>query len=345
MTRDGDGDLVALPWENVSVRWWVDGSRPMPPVWYMYFNPVDGQMIEFRAEELAHLRFRNWNRLPWIGIPPLIAISDSIGLGVASRMLQTTEFTNGTRIQGYLTTAGRLDRQKAADIAQRWAQNYAGADQGGKTAVLEQGLEFKALDLKNLVELQMAELQKSNDADILRAFNLPPQVAGEIVQNRANAQEATRLLVMTCLQPMARRTCDALGLYLLTPEERAQGVRVSISLRDLTRGHGTELADSLSKLVLAGIVTRNEARSDLGLMGQPDAAALWQPVHIETTDQAAARSASNIAATANPSAPDLQAEGLAALHRAAGDAWLDELEQLIGSDAKSLESAPAEAAE
>jgi hypothetical protein len=59
---------------------------------------------------------------------------------------------------------------------------------------------------------------------------------------------------------MVRRVCDAVGLYLLSEQERASGVRVNISLRDLTRGHGQELSDSLSKLVLAGIISRNEAR-------------------------------------------------------------------------------------
>src|SRR5262249_4041776 len=154
-----------------------------------------------------------------------------IGLGIAARVVQASEFQLGTKMSGYLTTPGKIDTQKANEIGSRWHASYAGADRAGKTAVLEQGLEYKSIDLRNLVELQMAELQKSNDADIARVFGVPLQVIGEIVQNRANAQEATRLLVMTCLQPMVRRVCDAVGLYLLSPSERAAGIRVAISLR------------------------------------------------------------------------------------------------------------------
>jgi HK97 family phage portal protein len=312
---------------------------------YRYFDPMSGTTTTFAPDQLCHLRYRNWGRYAWIGLPPLLAIGDSIGLGIASRVLQAGQFQNGARLSGYLTTAGRLDRQKANEIQARWNQNYTGADNAGKTAVLEQGLEYKSIDVRNLAELQMAELQKSNDADIARAFGVPLQVIGEIVQNRANAQEATRLLVMTCLQPMARRVTDALGLYLLSEADRAAGIRVNISLRDLTRGHGVELADSLSKLVLAGVVTRNEARSDLGLMGDPAAADFWQPVNIETVSQAASRSTANVAAAVAPSAPELAAEGnVVALTRALGDGWMDELERII-DQAEPAPAEPAEAAE
>jgi HK97 family phage portal protein len=300
--------LVALPWENVSLQW---SSGPEPPV-YLYFDPMTGSQVRFAPEDLAHLRYRNWGRYPWIGLPPLLAIADAIGLGIAARVVQASEFQNGVKMSGYLTTASKLDPQKANDIGQRWALNYSGADRSGKTAVLEQGLTYAAIDLRNLVELQMAELQKSNDGDIARAFNIQPMVLGEIQTNRANSVEATRLFVMTCLQPMVRRVCDAIGLYLLSDGERAAGIRIAISLRDLTRGHGVELADSLSKLVLAGVISRNEARADLGLVATPDGAPLLVPLNMETVEQAATR----IAANAATQAADIQAENVVALPRA-----------------------------
>jgi HK97 family phage portal protein len=302
-----DGGLTALPWENTHLQWSAGPGAP-PPV-YWYFDPMAGTSVAFAPSDLCHLRYRNYGRYPWLGVPPLLAVGDAIGLGIASRVLQGTSFTNAARPAGVLMTESKLDRQKAAEIQARWNENYGGADAAGKTAVLEQGLKYQAIALANLVELQMAELQKSNDQDICRAFNVPPQVVGEVTQNRANSEEATRLLTMTCLRPMARRVTDALGLYLLSDAERAQGIRVSISLRSLTRGHGLELAQSLNALVLGGVITRNEARSDLGLIADPAAQDFWQPVNVETTTQASQRSAANTASALGPQAPDLQAEG------------------------------------
>jgi HK97 family phage portal protein len=303
--HNANGQLIALPWENMTLQW----GPGMAPV-YRYFDPMSGGVTEFAPDDLCHLRYRNWGRFPWVGLPPMVAVADAIGLGIAARILQATEFQNGTRLQGFLSTDHKLDRQRAQELAARWHEAYAGADRSGKTAVLEQGLTYQALEIKNLASLQMAELAKSNDADIARAFNVPLQVVGEVVQNRANAEEATRLLVMTCLQPMSRRVCDALGLYLLSPLERAQGIRMDISLRDLTKGHGVELSDALSKLVLAGIISRNEARSDLGLVATPEGAELLVPVNMQTVSQSDQR----LAAVA-PQAPQLQGENVVALPR------------------------------
>ena len=212
-----------------------------------------------------------------------------MGIGLAARALQGAEFRNGSRPAGYLATENKIDPLKAQEIGRRWAENYAGPFNSGKTAVLEQGLKYTLIEPRDLASLQMAELAKSNDADIARAFSIPLLVLGEVQSNRANTVESTRLLVSLCLRPMAVRVADALGLYLLNPTERAAGVRISIPLQSLTRGFGVELADSLSKLVLAGVLTRNEARADIDRAGDADAADLWQPVNVETVGQAQAR--------------------------------------------------------
>src|SRR6516225_895307 len=97
-------------------------------------------------------------------------------------------------------------------------------------------------------------------------------ILGEIQANRANSVEATRVFVSMCLETMAARVGDAVGLFVLTPVERSAGLRVVINLRRLTRGFGVELAHAQSKEVLAGSKSRNEARAEQGLAGLPDGA-------------------------------------------------------------------------
>jgi HK97 family phage prohead protease len=126
--------------------------------------------------------------------------------------------------------------------------------------------------------------------DVARAFNVPLMVLGEITANRANSVEATRLFVSMCLETMASRVGDAVGLFVLTPAERSAALRVVINLRRLTRGFGVELADAQSKEVLAGIKSRNEARAEQGLAGSADTAPFLVPVNMETTEQAQQRS-------------------------------------------------------
>jgi hypothetical protein len=92
---------------------------------------------------------------------------------------------------------------------------------------------------------------------------------------------------------------------------------VTISLQSLTKGHGEELSNSLSKLVLGGILTPNEARASLGLIARDDGAELLRPVNMESVGQSEARAAAaNAAKTVFPAPAAPQFEGLVALPRA-----------------------------
>jgi HK97 family phage portal protein len=273
-------DLVSLPWENMSLQYAGGAMR------YFYLDPMTGSRVDFAPDDLLILRYRNWGRLTHVGIPPLLCISDVLSTGLAARLLQASEFRNGSKPAGYLHTSSKLDPAKAIELGRRWAENYSGPLNAGRTAVLEQGLEYSLIEPRNLAELQMAELSKHNDLDIARAFNLPPNALGIIdIGNRATSVEQGRLLVSLCLAPMAARVADAVGLYLLGERERAAGLRIGISLRDLTRGHGDELAQSLSRLVLSGVISRNEARAELGLPGTADTDPYLVPVNVETVQQ------------------------------------------------------------
>jgi hypothetical protein len=128
---------------------------------------------------------------------------------------------------------------------------------------------------------------------------------------------------------------------------RRSDIRIEIPLRDLTQGHGQELANSLNALVLAGVISRNEARTSLGLVATDATGEFYQPVNVETTDQAENRNAANSSASApDATAPDIQAENVVPLTRGLrvlDDAYLDELEHLI--DAADEGPAKAVAAE
>ena len=66
-------------------------------------------------------------------------------------------------------------------------------------------------------------------------------------------------------------------------------MRVAINLESLVRGFGLELSEALSRYVLGGIMSRSEARRAIGLPGRADTDPMFQPVNVETTDQAQAR--------------------------------------------------------
>jgi HK97 family phage portal protein len=286
-TRGSSADrLVALAAELMSVL--IGGNALV----YRFLDPLSGAQTVIPTEQLAILRYRSWNgHQSWLGLPPLVSIADTHGVGLAARSLQSAEFKNGTTLRGYLSTAGKLDRQKAEEIGKRWRDRFSGAPGAHTTPVLEEGLTYQEIKVRDMAALQLAELSRLNDVAVCQAFSVPPSSIGIIDRTtRATIEDESRRLVSLCLAPLAARVGDAIGLLLLSEVERASGLRVSISLESLVRGFGLELSEALSRYVPGGILTRNEARKAIGYPGRPDSEAPFQPINIETVDQAAARS-------------------------------------------------------
>jgi phage portal protein BeeE len=143
---------------------WSGGGEPAVR---LYFDPMRGRQVHFAVEDLAHLRFRNWGRYPWLGLPPLLAIADSIGLGIAARALASSEFRSGTSIKGVLQT-----------MRDRWQRAFAGSEAAWQTPVLEEGLSCKEISSRDLAALQLAELSRLNSLEVCTAFNVPPSSVG-----------------------------------------------------------------------------------------------------------------------------------------------------------------------
>ena len=108
-------------------------------------------------------------------------------------------FGNAARPSGYLTTANKLDRQKAEEIGKRWRDNYAGSANAGKTAVLEQGLEYKQVVL-TAVDSQMVEQLRYTTEDVARVFQLPGLLIGDVSTLAARGAEGLmRIYYSLCL--------------------------------------------------------------------------------------------------------------------------------------------------
>ena len=144
---------------------------------------------------------------------------------------------------------------------------------------------------------------------VCQAFGVPPSSIGIIDKTtRSTIEDESRRLVSLALQPLAVRVGDAVGQLLLSDQERASGLRVTINLESLVRGFGLELSEALSRYVLAGVMSRSEARRAIGLPGRADTDPMLQPVSVETVEQAQARNdradAETAAATTTARFPD-----------------------------------------
>jgi HK97 family phage portal protein len=147
-------------------------------------------MMHHRMETLQH---------PLMGVSPLIAAGATVAGGQGIQGHTSTFFGNMARPSGYLTTAGKLDRQRAEDIKKRWTDSYAGPGQAGRTAVLEQGLEYKQLTM-TATDAQLIEQLRWTIEDIARVFQIPAFMIGDMTRMMAkSADSLTGIYHASCL--------------------------------------------------------------------------------------------------------------------------------------------------
>ena len=260
-----------------------------------------GESFEAPEEDVCCLRYRPSGLDPRVGVTPLATASPTITMLLATRSSTTATQLNASRPSGYLATDGKLDRDRAAEIKQRWLEAHGGPGQRGSTAVLEQGLKYTTIDPTDLVKLAAVETANLGVNEICRLFGVPQSLLqGEGSGARASAVEDRRRLGAFAVQPLARLIEDAIGSKLLSERQRDMGLTCTLDTSASLIGEGAEMSDTLSKLVNAGLITPNEGRAWLQYgSGGNDADLLRAPTNtwpIEAWSHAEPRSGDSMPA-------------------------------------------------
>jgi HK97 family phage portal protein len=204
----GNGYIYAtLNGRNQVVEMYPLASEKCIPYVYaseVFYRLAVDQLADIQVSEMVPARYILHHRMLTygsgiLGISPLVAAAASISTGNNIQNYGASFFGNAARPSGYLTTANKLDRQKAEEIGKRWRDNYAGSSNAGKTAVLEQGLEYKQVVL-TAVDSQMVEQLKYTTDDVARVFQLPGPLIGDISALAARGVESLmRVYYSLCL--------------------------------------------------------------------------------------------------------------------------------------------------
>ena len=128
----------------------------------------------FRRHEILHIPALGFNGL--IGYSPIAMARNAIGVAMACEEFGAKFFENGARPSGILKVPHVLkDPQKLADS---WQAAYGGKN-SGKTAVLEEGVEYQQLSV-NQNDAQFLETRKFQIAEIARIFRVPLHMINEL---------------------------------------------------------------------------------------------------------------------------------------------------------------------
>ena len=145
--RDGKNGILGLypllP-ENVEVD--RDEKDEIYYIYHAYTDEIPGENnkdIYFRRDEIFHVPGLGFNGL--VGFSPIAMMKNALGTTLAVEKYGSAFFKNGAQPSGVLEHPGVL--KDPAKIRENWSDVYGGANNAHKVAVLEEGMQYKAISL------------------------------------------------------------------------------------------------------------------------------------------------------------------------------------------------------
>jgi len=208
-------------------------------------------------DEMLHIRGLTSDGIE--GFSPLDAQKDSIGEAIAAQQYSSRRMRNDARPGGVLEWEGHFkDDEDRRKFRASWQEAQAGANHG-KTAVLERGMTWKDLGVKN-TELQFIELREMKGYEIAAAHRMQPHKVGLLKRATfSNITDQNIEHLTDTLMPWFRNWEQELSVQLLTEEEQEEYFFEFMTAAWL-RGDPKSRAEYFSKRFATGSMSPNDIR-------------------------------------------------------------------------------------
>lgn len=281
-------ERIPLRPDLVSQVWDEDRKR-----WYQYLDPVSGDAIVIRPEDITHYKAYSTDGLT--GISVLRRASMTLATARAAQQYERATWESGGQPSGVLQTEAdlgpKLERQADGTsvmvdpkerIRSSWERIHRGPDNAFRLAVLDLGLKYEPISMSNS-DAQFVESSEIRVADICRFFGVPLHLAYAGKQSyESNEQNGIEFVNYTLLaydtqwhQEETRR--------LLLLHERQQHQRIKRELKVFLRGDTAAQAAWYKAMRQVGAFSPDDIRGleDMGrIAGGSDYAASLNDVPL-----------------------------------------------------------------
>lgn len=223
----------------------------------IYEVKLAGGTQVFVGGEIHHVMGLSMDGLT--GISPIRYHASSIGAAAAFEEHGIRTFQNGAAIRGVLEHPGRFrDKERIEQLRRQWQDTYGGPMNAGKTAILEDGMVYKALSMTN-DDAQWLESRKYQRTEICAIFRVPPHKVGDLERATFSNIEHQQIEYVTdTLRPWLVRIEQAIKRDLLADEPQLYAEFLADAL---LRGDAQSRTNALHLQFRSGAITLNEWRS------------------------------------------------------------------------------------
>lgn len=219
---------------------------------------VDGINKTYKAADIIHFGGLSFTGLA--GINVLESLSDNFGLALANQEYLAKFFADGATLSGVIKHPGRLDDNAMLRLRRSWDSSYGGSSNSGKTAILEQGMDYEATGLSPQ-QAAAGETKKLTIADISRIFGVPQFLLEDL--DRAtfnNIEHLSLLFIKHTIRPWCKRIEAELNRKLFPLDEQGEYI-ARFDLDDLYMSDLDSRGKYIETMMKWGVLSRDEIRA------------------------------------------------------------------------------------
>ena len=244
-----------------------DRMRVIPdPVNYLagFLYEVNGRRIRFEPQDVVHLK--TYNPLDdYYGLSTLEAAALSIEHDQFAIAYNRNFFRNNAMPEGVFTTDAAVKQEDVDRVKQEFEKNFRGPKNTGKVGFLGGKWTWVSMGMKQR-EAQFIDSRKMSREEILATFGVPPVLVGLLEgQFAANVREQLQIFWKLVMLPRLQRVEDQLNEQLASEYGEDIRIRFDLGHIEALREDENDRVERVRTLIEGGIITRNEAREEMGL--------------------------------------------------------------------------------
>tara|TARA_R110000822_G_scaffold103133_5_gene229669 strand:- start:6420 stop:7643 length:1224 start_codon:yes stop_codon:yes gene_type:complete len=223
----------------------------------------------------------------YIGRSRLTAARDNIALGIAAQTYGKNFFESGAKISGVLRHPGNLGADAMQTLSQQWQRTYHSGYAGGfKTAVLEEGMDYKPIQLSPQ-DSQFLTTRKFSILEISRIFRVPPHLLGDLERATfSNIEHQATEFITHTINPIANKIEQEFNKKLIFENNKGK-TYFEHNVSALLRGDSKSRAEYYSKLFQVGAISPNEIRRKENMNDEANGDSYYVPMNmLNTKDKA-----------------------------------------------------------
>lgn len=239
---------------------------------YIYLGGVS--QVKFAPNEIIHIKDINSSSI-MRGTSRLSSADRNIKILYKMQTFQEQFFDNGAVAGIVITTENTLSAAAKEKTVAMWSQKYSPRNGARKPLILDSGMKPAAINQATFQEMDFDASVKTHDTKILKSLGVPPLLLDG--GNNANISPNLKLFYLETVLPIVNNFVSAF--------ERFTGYDIAPVTNNVSalQPELKEVAAYHSTLVNTGILTANEARTELryeNVKDDPEADKLRVPANI-----------------------------------------------------------------